>query len=278
MKNSSILDLKTKGFVSLPYPADLRSAVVRAADSWKKFCDLPTEVKRSLPYSNKADGVGYELKLRSEGGDNKENFDITLAAEDVLTLRAQKIADPVALDFIKNVISLIPLIKPTAMEFAMQSEKAFGMDGFAAEIDQSEPNFFVRFIRYPGGQKSGDVGASAHPDQSGFTLHLFESGPGLQYMDLQDRSWKFMPVSSGETVIIPAMQMQLRSEGILKALYHRVISTPETVGEGRYSAVCFVQFRNTAKYDKDKHGRLQEFPAGFNYDMSFTEFRKLFKK
>jgi len=40
--------------------------------------------------------------------------------------------------------------------------------------------FFVRFIHYPPQKSSGKVTAQAHPDQSGFTLHLFESDPGLE--------------------------------------------------------------------------------------------------
>ncbi len=87
-----------------------------------------------------------------------------------------------------------------------------------------------------------------------------------------------MPVSGNETVIIPAMQMQLRSGGDLNALCHRVIATPETAVHGRYSAVCFVQFKNTPKYDKDRCGRLQEKVPGFNYEMSHQEFERLFKK
>ncbi len=87
-----------------------------------------------------------------------------------------------------------------------------------------------------------------------------------------------MPVSESRTVIIPAMQLQLRSKGKLRALWHRVVATPETAKAGRYSAVCFVQLKNTSKYDKEKWGRLQEMEEGFNYNMSPQEFAKFFKK
>ncbi len=87
-----------------------------------------------------------------------------------------------------------------------------------------------------------------------------------------------MHVASGETAIIPSMQMQLRSKGELRALTHRVIANPETAVNGRYSAVCFVQFKKTPKYDKDTHGRLQEKSPGFNYGLSHDDFSKLFKK
>lgn len=274
----SITDLKSKGFVSMSYPPKLRTAVTKAIASWKAFCTLPTETKKNLPYSNNADGVGYELK---EGtgpkGDRKENFDATTGGRAWLQKHVSEIGVPEALDFVKDAVALVTAVKPTIIEFARMAEKEFGLKGFVDEVEKSEKAFFIRFIHYFGDRKTGEETASAHADQSGFTLHLFESDPGLQCLTY-DKEWIDMPVSEGETVIIPSMQMQLRSEGELKALCHRVIATPETAKDGRYSAVCFVQLANTSKYDKDKHGRLQEKEPGFNYVMAFGEFSELFKK
>ena len=275
--NTPISDLKSKGFVVLAYPPALRQAVSSAVESWREFCALPTEVKQGLPYSNDSDGVGYELK---EGvgtkADRKENADITIGGADWLQVHAGAISHPVARNFIEQATDLVALIKPTILEFARQAEKEFGLNGFADEVDQSEQAFFVRFIHYFGDREVGEETAAAHPDQSGFTLHLFESDPGLQCLTLADRQWIDMPVSEGETVIIPAMQMQLRSKGRLKALAHRVVATAKTAQHGRYSAVCFVQLKKTSKYNKDEYGRLQEKPEGFNYDMSLDEFEGLF--
>jgi len=85
-----------------------------------------------------------------------------------------------------------------------------------------------------------------------------------------------MPVSGGETAIIPGMRLQYRSGNKLKAIYHRVVATEKTAKEGRFSVVCFVHLKNTPEYNKQKAGRLQEFMPGFNYDMPFEEFKKLF--
>ncbi len=275
--NTSIHDLKTKGFVSFSYPEDLRRAVEKTVESWKKFCDLPLEVKKGLPYSNSGAGVGYEHK---EGvgnkADRKENFDVTIAGQEWLQRNIKKINNSIALDFVQNATRLVSIMKPIILDFAHQSEEAFHLEKFSDEVEASEGAFFVRFIHYFGDRDIGDETATAHADQSGFTLHLFESAPGLQCLTYE-KKWTDMPVSGGETVIIPAMQMQLRSKGNLKALCHRVIATRETAQDGRYSAVCFVQLKNTPKYNKDVHGRLQEKSPGFNYEMSHEEFSKLFK-
>jgi isopenicillin N synthase-like dioxygenase len=281
MNISSIGDLRDKGIVILPYPADLRGAVRKAAESWKKFCALPDEIKMTLPHNNGGAGFGYEPK--GDRGDNKENFDLTIAAEKVLLEWAEKTNEPVILGFIRDTLAIVPLIAPVALGFAAQAEREFRLEGFAKEIEQSVDRFFIRFIHYFPGSKAGEEIAEAHPDQSGFTLHLFETASGLQCYSYQ-REWKDMPVSEGETVIIPDMQMQLRSRGEIKALYHRVVATEKTAKDGRYSAVCFVQFKDTPKYDKIGQGPLQEgrskgkFKLGFNYSMPFGEFASLFKK
>jgi isopenicillin N synthase-like dioxygenase len=275
--NTSFAKFESDGLISLSYPSGLRAGVLATIESWKKFCDLPLKVKKGLPYSNGGAGVGYEFK---EGignkADHKENFDITLAGQKWLRANAEALHNPIVLDFIQNATSLITYMKPTILSFADQTEKAYKIKNFTDEVEQSEDAFFIRFIHYFGDRNVGDETASAHVDQSGFTLHLFESAPGLQCLPYK-KDWIDMPVSEGETVIIPAMQMQLRSKGKLRALCHRVIATRETSRDGRFSAVCFIQLKDTPKYNKDRHGRLQEKTPGFNYKMSDKEFSKLFK-
>lgn len=276
--NTPISELKTKGFVALAYPKSLRIAVDETVKSWKEFCALSTEVKKGLPYSNNADGVGYELKDGvGNKADRKENFDVTIAGQEWLRKNIEGIQNHVALDFVQNATALVGVMKPIILDFARQSEKAYNLQDFSYEVEESEGAFFVRFIHYFGDREVGEETATAHADQSGFTLHLFESATGLQCLPY-DREWIDMPVSSGETVIIPSMQLQLRSKGELRALCHRVVATPQTAVNGRYSAVCFVQLKKTPKYDKDTHGRLQEKTPGFNYELSHDDFSKLFKK
>lgn len=67
------------------------------------------------------------------------------------------------------------------------------------------------------------------------------------------------------------------SAGAVKALAHRVVATEQTKDNGCHAIVCFVRLTDVPVYDKRMHRRLQEMPAGFNYDMSHAEFAKLFK-
>lgn len=277
----SIGDLKSKGYVSVPYPEELRQVVEEAALAWIDFCALSPEIKKSLPYSNNADGVGYELKDGSgKAADKKENFDVTLAGKQWLEDHINEINNPTALRFLELAVRIIPVLEPLIIEFAVQAEKEFGMAGFADDVRGSREAFFVRFIHNFSGVPVGEEMTTTHPDQSMFTPHLFATDPGLRFYGI-DGQWIDVPVSTEETVIIPAMQMQLRSRGELKALNHNVIATPETTKTGRYSGVCFVQAKNTPKYDKDRWGRLQEMiqtrGLGFNYHMPPEEFEMFFK-
>jgi isopenicillin N synthase-like dioxygenase len=136
----------------------------------------------------------------------------------------------------------------------------------------------MRFLHYFGERTKGDEIAIPHADKSCFTLHLYESDPGLQYLDF-GKQWREMPVSSGETAIIPGMRLQYCSQNRLKATYHRVVATAKTAKQGRFSVVLFVHMPRTAEYkeyNKEKRGRLQEFQPGFNYEMLFEEFAQLF--
>lgn len=268
----------TRGFLALPYPENLRLAVKTTIEQWKQFCELPSVVKSGLSYSNNSDGVGYELKNGSgRNADRKENLDVTIAGVSWLKEHTKTIKNSTVSKLIENSVELVGFLKPLVSDFAKQLEESFGMRGILNEVKQSEDSFFVRFIHYFSERRVGEEIATPHVDQSGFTLHLFETSRGLQCLT-REREWVNMPVSDGETVIIPAMQMQLRSKGEVKALCHRVVATTKTAQIGRYAAVCFVQLKKTPKYDKDTHGRLQEKPPGFNYDLPYDQLVNLFKR
>jgi hypothetical protein len=276
-KDFSVGDLATRGLVYIAYPGELRAGVEKAVESWKQFCGESEGARSRFPYnSNSGMGVGYELKkVQGTSLDVKEDFHFTMGAKKWIMETAESIGDEKMMRFVKDAEGLVNLMEPLVLDFASRVEKEFGLDGFEEEVKASKDIWFVRFLHYFGARKDGDEIATPHADKSGFTLHLYESDPGLQYLDFK-KQWQEMPVSSGETAIIPGMRLQYRSKNRLKAIYHRVIATKETADRGRFSAVCFIHLKRTPEYNKQKAGRLQEFPPGFNYDMPFGEFSGLF--
>lgn len=271
----SIDDFQAKSQVSLKYPSDLRKMIDKAASHWQEFCGLPLSTKQKMPYSNDAVGVGYECKDGSGyKGDRKENFDISLSGQEWLSDQVSALENPIAEEFVVAASDAISIIKPVIIDFAADIERTLGISGLIDEIDDA--SFFIRFIHYFGDRDFTEETATAHVDQCGFTLHLFESDPGLEFLS-RNKQWEPMPVSSGETVIIPGLQMQLRSQNKIKALCHRVVANKKTAKQGRFSAVCFVMLNKTARYDKQRCGRLQERELGFNYEMALDGVKSLFK-
>ena len=275
--NESIKSLKTEGVAMLPYAPELQSAVDEAATLWQSFCALPLESKQTLPANSDADGTGYEFKDGiGNHADKKENFDVATAHQSYLEgLLSQPIGETEQ-KFARAALALSKQMTPLAVRFAKQAEAEFNLIGLHEKVRNSTDTIFVRFIHYSGGRTDGELIAEPHTDQSGFTFHLYETASGCERLDYETNAWHDMPVESGKTAVIPAMQLQYESGGELRALTHRVIATEQTKDIGRHAIVCFVRLANSPIYDKVTHGRLQEREPGFNYHISRKEFETLF--
>jgi isopenicillin N synthase-like dioxygenase len=277
MINTSYSDLRNKGHVTVSYPNGIEKSLFRAVKAWNEFCALPENVRLQFPYDKgNGMGVGYELKKTpGTSRDLKEDFHFTLGKREWLANAAQQSSQLVSSELVGAAASLLSDLGPFIESFAYSLENEFVLNGLRQEVVDSQGIWFLRFLHYFGDRHPGEEIATSHADKSGFTLHLYESDPGLQMLDFQ-KKWTDIDLSKNETVIIPGMRLQYRSQNTLKATYHRVIATKETAREGRFAIVCFIHLSKTPEYNKEKAGRLQEFPPGFNYDMPFSEFSKLF--
>ncbi len=270
-------ELRDLGLVNVDYPNDLRMAVDKAVASWKGFCHLSRDEKCAFSFleDSHGDGAGYELKEeKGSKKDLKENFHVTLFQYQ----RLAEIANKRTFPFLNDAKVLLDKMEPLILQFAENIEKEHGVQGLVDEVKISKPYWILRYLHYFGDQQAGAEIAAPHTDKGGFTLHLYESDEGLQYYCIKTHAWKAMPVYDTQTVIIPAIQLQLRSEGTLKALYHRVVATEETAQAGRFSMVCFIPFENTPLYNKKAFGSMQTHPIGFNYSLSHQEFANYFVK
>lgn len=276
MEKLDIKELERSGHVYVSYKPDLRIAMEDAMQAWKAFCALPEEVKIRFPYEpdRKTSGNGYELK-KGNAYDLKENFHLRTVVREDLLKSARVVDDTVTPVFIEKALAVNELMVPLVREFAEAVEEGYQIPGFADDVMAKQSDWLLRFLHYFGDRKPGEEIATPHNDKGGFTLHLYESDRGVERLTY-DGKWVDMPVSHQETVIIPGMGLQNRSRCQLKATCHRVVATEETAVTGRYSAVCFFNFRNARYFDKTKFGAQQEWAPGAFYDMPFEEFDKLF--
>ncbi len=279
MELPGIKEIQTDGRVYVHYPADLRQGVEEAMEAWKAFCALPEEQKLRFPYSAdmKTSGNGYELK-KEVGNllDQKEDFHLRVVVRDELMKSAHAVDDTVTPAFVEKALAVNELMVPILRSFGESVEKEFSIPGFADDIMAKQPFWLLRFLHYFGDKKAGDEIAVPHVDKGGFTLHLYESDPGVERLTYDTKEWVEMPLAHDETVIIPGMGLQNRSRCQLRALCHRVVATPDTAVNGRYSAVCFFNFDHVRFFDKARFGRLQDWKPGAFYDMPFEEFDSYF--
>lgn len=266
-----ISDLKTRGFVRVDYPTELRKAASTAMQSWQKFCNLPLEQKRLLSGGDRIKDFGY-MRREDVGptADEKELFHSVCINFPLLLPKAQLVQDKQATDFITAIDSFMQLMSPLVREFAGEVEDHYKIPGFEQLVAASADYYTFRFLRYPKGKP---VLANAHADRGGMTFHLGETEGGGEYLDF-DGQWKSWPVSERETIFFPSMGLQHCSGNELKALWHRVRPVESTANE-RYSMVVFIDFQNSHRFD-DSRFRMQDFEPGFNYHASFSEFDKLF--
>jgi len=275
-----ISQLQDDGMCRIVYLADLKGKVAAYVSKWKAFCELPEDIRKRFPYFN---GVGYELKdnARAVKGpnsnrvDHKEDLHIQLENGTGL-LDVASHTDRLAQSLVLAGLELIPLLETCVLQFASVVESGFNIPGFIDEVRKGKEKWWLRSLHYFGDRNVGDEIASAHVDKSGFTLHLYESDPGLEFLDITTKSWVPAPVMDTETVLFPGMQTQLRTQGSIKALCHRVVATDVTANKGRFSVVCFIPLPDTARYNKEAAGRLQEQAPGFNYGLGHDEFSKFF--
>jgi isopenicillin N synthase-like dioxygenase len=276
--NKNIKDFQTLGILTVPYPPNLRMTVTEAQECWENFCGLHDEIKRKFPYKKERAGVGYEDKrVSGRGADMKEVFDLTLKDKDWLEEKAKELNHPVVTAFIHAASLVAELEAPSMISFAGEVENEFSIEDLKNEVAESANDIFIRFIHYFPVDKIEQETAEAHTDLCGMTGHLFSSAPGFQYLT-KDMKWEEMPVAEDGMVVIPSMGLQYRSEGLLKATVHRVISTPETMVTGRYSAVAFTPLIRTPKIapSTPRMQQLHKEDLGFNYHMNHNEFKKLF--
>lgn len=276
MQQVGIRDLETLGRLYVTYDPELRKAVGRAMERWEAFCALPNEQKVRFGYTPdaKVSGNGYELKL--DGIDRKENCHLRVEArKELIAMSAD--ADPMlGPAFVEAALEVNERMTHLIRTFAEHVETEYGIEGFARDVMAYQPKWLLRFLHYFGDHEPYDEIAAPHTDKGGFTLHLYESHPGVEYLTHDTRQWKELPLAHDETVIFPGMGLHHRSRCKLQGLTHRVVATEETARTGRFSAVCFFNFDNVRFYNKTKFGSMQQFPPGHFYGMPFAEFDQYF--
>ena len=274
---SLVSDLRNCTSIGVPIDGTIRDRIVHATNSWKRFCGLPSDVKRYFEYvSVNGMGIGYECKSRADGLDPKEDFQCSLGAAPQLVSVAERAKEETAIDFVQAGLDLLASLRDPAVELAAAIGREYNLPLLADAMQRGRDHWTLRFLHYPPGHRSGEVIAEAHPDKSCFTAHLLESTSGLQRLTAAGE-WQELPLYHDEIAVFAGLRLQYCSQGAVKAVYHRVVSTEDSAREGRFSVVVFFHPDHSIPYwDKEKFGRTQGMTPGFNYTIPFGEFSQYF--
>ncbi|MEK7510694.1 MAG: hypothetical protein AAB582_00445, partial [Patescibacteria group bacterium] len=229
MYQAHVKELERLGALYVTYDPALRKIVAEAMKNWDAFCELPDEQKVLFSYTpdHKVSGNGYELK-REGGIDFKENCHLRMDARDEL-LRGSALAHPtLGPAFVESALAVNERMTEVARDFSRLVEQEYGLEGFEDDVMRMQSRWLFRFLHYFPVQTEGQEIAAPHVDKGGFTLHLYESDPGVEYYDYKTRAWEELPLAHDQTVMFPGMLFQHQSRCRLRELAHLFMATKNT--------------------------------------------------
>lgn len=252
--------LRENLFADVTYSKDITNLIAKA-DPWREFCRLPLETKQLFEFLNhqKDADPGYRHRSKAGGREDKEYFHIYPNTFDLIEKdgNADLVRSSLALqDFFEYATN----VQRVAHDFAIQIGREMGKDlpELLKLIEGGELRSVLRLLHYTNDVHT-DVIAAQHFDRSLYTLHLYESGPGLQFLNW-DMQWQDAPIDIGKTVIFNGYRMEQLTQGRLQKTWHRVIRRENV--KDRVSMVLFVWSNAVTSYDEQ--ARSQELTPSYN--------------
>lgn len=262
-------ELDRNGYGVIDYPADLKIAVEDLMSKFSSFCNQELEHKENLNYKN---STGYENRdkiANPDSVDHKESFYIKANYElpDSYTPSKEDVA------FVNSCKELFEKIAPKIIESTKILSDISGTD-LTQYFDTSA--LTLRAIHYY--PDSNVEIAHSHVDRGGQTYHLYESTGGLE--SFWNGEWNHLSFAKDQMAFFPCIQAQYASKCNLKGLCHRVVSNADSIKNGRYSLVLFVDYNKLPfKYSFTKSGPIEKtFSPGLNYNLSFSELESYFEE
>ena len=255
--------LKDNLFAKVQYPDELKETM-HGAVAWREFCRLPQETKEHFAFPDHQEiwDPGYKMRERAKGREDKEYFHITSKNNEFLDY--YKLNDEVHQSKeLENFFAFAENVWKQASALVLEIGKDLDKDipGLAAQLEKGRDKQLLRLLHYIPKEDDDISLADQHFDRSGFTLHLYESHNGLQYLDF-DMVWKDAPIKDGETIVFNGYQMEVITNEKIKKTWHRVVRNKQyKEGETRISMVLFVPFVDTPTYPAE--ARSQDMIAGY---------------
>ena len=246
--------LRKNLFVDIEYPQHV-TELIGAAQPWQNFWTLPRETKERFAFVDDQErgDPGYRMRKRTEGREDKEYFHIFDDTADLI--KEYKLENVVAdLPIAQEFFDYTSRVQSRAHEFAVEIGRTMGKEipELGALVEAGKIKSVLRLLHY---MNSGDIDviAAQHFDRSLYTLHLYESAPGLQFLNW-NMEWTDAPIGTGKTVVFSGYRMEQLTGGKIQKTWHRVVKKGQHTD--RVSLVLFVWADEVPAYDI--HARSQE--------------------
>ncbi len=255
--------LKDRLFAPVNYPEELKN-LMKNTSAWREFCSMPQGTKEQFSFPNHQEmwDPGYKMRERAKGREDKEYFHLTSRNKEFLEyykLSGLVNKNKRLNDFFEFAHGIWSLASDLVLEIGKELDR--DIPGLHQQLIKGRDKQLLRLLHYIP-KKDDDINlADQHFDRSGFTLHLYESHHGLQYLGF-DNEWKDAPIKKGETIVFSGYQMEVITNGKVQKTWHRVIRKPEYQNnETRISMVLFVPFVDTPTYPRET--RSQDMIPGY---------------
>lgn len=269
---SIVQDLQKTGYSFVKISKADLNTIKEFEAIWEQFVRFPRNQKEKILYQN---GGGYEFKAKGVTFDEKENFH--LKHNDYKRIIDSTVGSDTAFRgavgvYLQFGLGTLEIYKKIMLDVAGELQHLVECD-IKSEIEKSSPNWPQRSLFYLPGQSDSTI-ADSHPDKGFITIGSFASCRGLQICNPKTMEWESVSIPYQHVLIMPGIQSQILTNSKIKALWHRVVNSPESVVNGRFSQVVFCDLDGQPKYNKEKYGSTQEKDVGFNYCIDHDTFLK----
>lgn len=248
--------LKENLFAEVAYPPALTN-LIGDLRPWQEFYSLSQDIKNKFTFPNHQVGKdpGYVLRSRAAGREDKEYFHFYPGCRQWANEygHGYLITQTPAL---QHFFDYGFEVQRASREFASMLGEQIGerLPECRRLIQEDRCNYLLRFLHYIPEREDEVSLADQHYDRSLYTLHLYESKPGLQFLNW-DMKWTEAPIEAGKTVIFSGYRLEKLTEGDIQKVWHRVVPTPGD--RERHSAVLFVWSPDVPDYERGSRSQTE---------------------
>lgn len=251
-------------YAKVLYPTEV-TELMRQADLWRQFCELPMEVKMKFAYPDHQIGrrdPGFKHRERAKGREDKFYFHFTGKSADLIAaygLTAYVAENELLSKFFTYADTIYQKSQELSLEIAKDLDRH--VPGLFEEVREGKDTMILRMLYYKPESPEDMSLADPHIDRGGYTFHLFESHEGLELLDFEE-NWIPAPMGEGHTITFAGWQLEQKSKQQIRATWHRVRRIPGVNDvEPRIAFVFFTPLEQTKWYPNDD--RFQNVQPGY---------------